>query len=157
MGALIQTIVVFAGLTGLILFFAGEVSTFEVIAALLCAAAGTSLAIALRRVAKKRFVVSFAPRILWKPLAALIPEYVAVGRQLLDVAFRGTSRQRGDFTHQPFEFGGDDATSNTRRALTVLGVSLAPRTFVVRGETDASLLLHSLPPKPPSSDTRWPA
>ena len=70
---------------------------------------------------------------------------------------QGGERPRGAFGHQPFEPGGPDAKSRTRRAATIIGVSLAPRTFVVRGEDSKELLLHCLPEKAPSPDQSWPA
>ena len=152
----VRIVVLFLALAGLSLFFAGDVSTVEVIAALICGAAGTGFSVALNVVAKKHFSLSPPAKVVLKPFGALVPEYLVVGRALVAVAVSGAPRQRGAFVHQPFDFGGNDARSASRRALTVIGVSLAPRTFVIRGENGDALLLHGFPDKAPSPDTEWP-
>ena len=156
MGRIVWVIATFVALAGLYLFLAGSVDAVEIAAALVCAGLGTTLAVALEIVAKRNFEPRPPLRAVLRPFAALLPETAVVGRELVSAAVTGTTRQRGDFIRQPFEPGADDARSAGRRALTVIGVSLAPRTFVVRGELSDALLLHGLPPKPISSDRRWP-
>jgi hypothetical protein len=157
MGAAPRVVLLFLVLLGLYLFFAGEVSTVEVIAGIVAAAAATALGIGLVAVAKKHFRVAPPPRAILRPLAALLPETFAVGYQLIRVALRGAGGQQGGFIQQPFDPGGDDARSSGRRAAVVIGVSLAPRTFVIRGDRGESLLLHGWPEKRPSADKAWPA
>ena len=149
--------IVFALAFAFYLFLAGTIATIELIAAFACAAATTAIATGLATVALRRF--RFLPpfKAVWRPIAALLPETVVVGRELVRVALHGADRQVGDFVRQPFVPGGDDPTEHGRRALTVLGVSLAPRTFVIRGERDDVLLLHAFPTRPPSPDANWPA
>ena len=150
-------VLVFTVAFGLYLFFAGTIETVEVVAGLVCASATTILVAGLAIVAIRQFRFAAPSRAIWRPFAALLPETLMVGRELMNVALRGTSRQRGDFVRQPFEPAGDDPLSHGRRAVTVLGISLAPRTFVIRGERGDIMLLHAMPTKPPSSDTTWPA
>ena len=157
MGSFGRVALLFLVLLGLYLFFAGEVSTVEMIAGGVAAGAATGLAVALVVVAKKHFRLAAPAKAIFHPLAALLPEFFQVGKQLIIVALQGTSGQRGAFIPQPFEPGGDDPVSAARRAATVIGVSLAPGTFVIRGERDVSLLLHAWPEKPPSRDRAWPA
>ena len=143
---------------GFYLFLAGDDSTVELVAMAVCATLGTALAVALSLVPEKHFALRPAPRAILRPLAALLPELLAVGRELADVSIGGASRHRGAFVHQPFDFGSDTPREAGRRAVTLIGVSLAPRGFVVRGEqADGKVLLHGFPPKPVSSDTKWPA
>ena len=159
MGRIFGAVALFVVLLGIYLFFAGEINTVEVVAGIVCAAAGTGLGIGSAVVAKQSF--AFAPpwRALAAPFAALLPETLVVGRELVAAAVAGSGAdgRRGDFIRQPFRPGdaGDPRTSG-RRALTIIGVSMAPRTFVVRGERSDTLLLHGLPAKPPSPDDVWP-
>ncbi len=145
-------------LAGFYLFLAGSLGTVEIIAALVCCTLGTALAVGLSLVAHQHFTLRPAPRAILRPLAALLPEFLTVGRELATVVFRGAGRHHGDYVHQPFDFGAADPRDAGRRAMTTVGVSLAPRTFLVRGErSDGTLLLHGFPPKPVSEDARWPA
>ena len=157
MGRVIWGIVVFALLAGLYLFLAGTVDAVELTAMAVCAGAGTALALALETVAKRNYAPLPPPKAVVRPLLALIPELFIVGRELAAAVAAGPNRHRGDFSRQPFVPGGADPRSAARRALTIIGVSLAPRTFVVRGELSDHLLTHGLPPKPVSADREWPA
>ena len=149
--------IVFAVAFGSYLFLAGTIDTAELVAAFVCASAATTMAAGLAFVAVRRFRFAPPTGAVWRPIAALLPETFIVGRELVRVALNGTDRQQGDFVRQPFEAAGTDPLSHGRRALVVLGISLAPRSFVLRGERDDILLLHALPAKPPSTDTAWPA
>ena len=157
MGRIVWGIAVFCLLAGLYLFLAGTVDTVELTAMLVCAATGTTLAIALEVVAKRNYLPLPPAKAIVRPILALLPELLVVGRELLAVAVAGATRQRGGFVQQPFEPGGDEPRAAARRAITIIGVSLAPRTFAIRGERTETLLTHGLPPKPPSADTAWPA
>lgn len=157
MGRIVGAVILFVVLLGLYLFFAGEISTVEVVAGVFCASCGTAMAVGLGVMAERRFAFGPPAKALLKPLGNLIPELLLVGRELVVVALGGAKGQRGDFVQQPFAPGRDDPRSLGRRALTIIGVSLAPRTFVVRGERTEALLLHALPAKAPSPDQEWPA
>ena len=146
-----------AAYAGLYLFFAGTIDTIEVTFAAVCATIALGLAYATRATARRRFGGILPPRAILRPVASLWPDLLVVGRELVKVSIAGSQRQRGDFVRQPFDSGGDEALSRTRRAAAIIGVSLAPRTFVVRGEDSDELLLHCLPAKAPSADHRWPA
>ena len=157
MGRIIWGVIVFALLAGIYLFLAGTVDAVELTAMAICAAAGTTLTVALATVAKRTYVPVPAPKAIALPVLALIPELFTVGRELVAAIVVGPTRQRGGFMRQPFEPGGDEPRAAARRALTVIGISLAPGTFVVRGELSDHLLTHGLPPKAPSPDRTWPA
>ncbi len=145
-------------LAGFYLFLAGSGGTVEYIAMLFCCTLGTALAVGVSLVAREHFALRPAPRAVLKPIAALLPDFFGVVRELVDVALHGAGRHRGDYVHQPFDFGANSPREAGRRAVTTIGVSLAPRTFVVRGErADGTLLLHGFPPKPVSPDRQWPA
>ena len=157
MSRIVWGIVVFCLLAGLYLFLAGSIDAVEIIAMVFCAAVGTALATALEVVAKRNYLPRPPPRAIAMPMLALVPELLVVGRELVSVVVSGESRMRGAFVQQPFEPGGDDPRAAARRAITIIGVSLAPRTFAIRGERTNQLLTHGLPPKPPSPDKAWPA
>ena len=157
MGRIFWGAAVFVVLSGLYLFLAGTIDSIELTAMTVCAGAGTILAVALERVAKRNYVPLAPSRAILKPFFALLPELVIVGRELMAAILVGATRQRGAFVQQPFEPGGDTPRDAARRAITIIGVSLAPRAFVVRGERTDRLLLHTLPEKAASTDTAWPA
>ena len=138
------------------LLLAGDVSPVELVAGVACASAATSLGIGLSHIAHRRFAGWPSPRAIFRPLAALIPETFVVGRQLVAAIFVFRD-QRGAYVRQPFAPGGDDAVSAGRRAAVVLGISLAPGSFVIRGDRTDTMILHALPEKSPSSDRVWPA
>ena len=157
MGPYPRVALLFLVLLGCYLFFAGEVSTVEVIAGIVTAAAATVLSVALVVVAKRHFRLAPPAKAILHPLATLFLEFYKVGKRLVTVALQGASGQQGGFVRQPFEPGGDDALSSGRRAAVIIGLSLAPASFVIRGERDEALLLHGWPEQPPSRDTAWPA
>ncbi len=158
MSRIVWAPLVFAASCGFYLFLAGSADTVELLAMAFCVTLGTALAVGLSVVAKAPIALRPPPRAILRPLAALLPELVGVGRRLAAVAFHGAGGYEGGFVHQPFDFGVADAREAGRRAMTLIGVSLAPRSFVVRGEkADGTVLLHGFPPKPVSPDTRWPA
>lgn len=136
---------------------AGEISTVEVVAALVCSGLGTAVALGLITIARRRFRFRPAPDAVLRPWAALVPETFAVGQQLIAATIRLVD-QRGGFVRQPFDPGEtDDPTDAGRRAVAVLGISLAPRSFAVRGDRSDTMILHTLPERSASPDRRWPA
>lgn len=145
-------------LAGFYLVLAGGVGTVEIIAMLVCCTLGSGVALGLSLVARERIVLRPPPRAILRPLAATLPELFTVGRALFLVALRGASRHDGDYVRQPFVFGDDSPREAGRRALSLIGVSLTPRGFVVRDERGTgTVLLHGFPAKPVSADTRWPS
>lgn len=158
MSRIVWAAVTWIVLAGFYLFLAGSIDTVEVIGMLVCCTLGAALAFGLSVVAQEHFTLRPPPRAILRPLAAALPEFLTVGRELAVVALRGAGRHHGDFVHQPFDFGAETPREAGRRAVTLVGVSLAPRTFVVRGNrADGSVLLHGFPPKPLSPDVKWPA
>ena len=157
MGRIVWKVAVFLLLAGLYLFLAGTIDAVEVTAMLVCAAAGTTLAVAVERVAKRNYSPMPLLGAVIRPFMALLPELIVVARTLVAAAIGGATRQRGEFVQQPYDPGGSDPRSAGRRALTVIGLSLAPRAFVVRGDRTDAVLLHELPAKPTSADKAWPA
>ena len=153
---MIAAVIVWFGLAGFYILLAGAVGVFELVAGIVCATSGTALAVGLSRIACRRFVGWPAPRAIWRPLGALAPETLAVGRQLVAAIFTNKA-QWGAYLLQPFDPGGDDAVSRARRAVVVVGVSLAPGSFVIRGDRTDAMILHTLPPKESAlSDPMWP-
>lgn len=142
---------------GFYLFLSGTVDAVELGAAIIAASLATALLLGIAGVSHRHFRFAIPAKAVLPPLVSLVPECLIVGRELIAVAVFGTTGQRGAFVRQAFRPGGSEATSVARRAVVVLGVSLAPRTFVIRGERQDSLLLHSLPSKTPSADLDWPA
>lgn len=146
---------IWTGLFGLYLLFAGRASGEELVAAALSAAAAFGSALLVRRLGGPR-VYRF--RAAWliraaAPLKALFVDLFLVGRALLGViAGRAV---RGTISRQPFDDGRETPSAAARRALVVLGASFAPNTVAV-GVAPRRLLLHRLAPRPPSPDREWP-
>ena len=65
-------------------------------------------------------------------------------------------RVTGAFGTRPFNPGGSDAYSATRRALVFAAVSLPPNTFAIRPEGRGSLLVHQLVFQTQPADKEWP-
>ena len=155
MRRLLSGTVVWLVLAGLYLVLAGTADAVEVACATVAASLAAGLGVAMALIDERRFTVSFPAKAVLRPLASLLPDLIAVGRVLLAI---GSPRDhRGCLVHQPFHSGGAEGRSTFRRAVSIIGVSLAPRTFVVRGEDSDELLLHCLPEKAPSPDRVWPA
>ena len=92
--AALLDLIVFAGAY---LLFAGQASTDEVVAAILCGAAATALSILLRRFAQRSFRFRGVPwpRVLGRPLLALAPDALRVGRVLARAALLGPGAAQG--------------------------------------------------------------
>ena len=144
--------VVFAGAY---LALAGSLDGVELAFVLACAVPAAALVWAMSRVARRHFALRVPARALLRPLGSLLPDAVAVGRELVAASLHGSGTQRGGFVRQPFDSG--DGQAATHRATVLIGLSLAPRTFVVRGENSDELLLHVLPERAASPDHVWPA
>lgn len=153
----ILSIAAWIALAGIYLVLAGTLDAVEATSAVLAGGVAAALGAVMAYVARRDYALVVPPRAVLSPLRGVLPDFFAVGRQLVAAALHGSTRQRGDFVRQPFEPGGTDRASRTRRAAAIIGVSLAPRSFVIRGEESDELLLHCLPEKAPSADRAWPA
>ena len=145
---------------GIYILFAGQVSVTEIEAGAPAAVAAAGFTVLLHRVAEpERAFRLKAPwlRVLGKPLAALFPDAVRVGRALLQALWRRPSSAVGLVVRQPFQEGGGDPASAARRGLVTLGSSLAPNGYVLGiPDEEEALLLHRLAAVPPDPDQRWP-
>ena len=145
--------------TGAYLLFAGQASTDEVVAAVLCAIAATALSIVLRRYAERAYRFRGVPwlAVLGRPAAALLPDAWRVGRVLARAALRGPGAAQGAWMWQDFRHGGESAEDAARRALVTLGASFAPNAYVLQlPDTRDAILLHRLAERAPSPDREWP-
>ncbi len=96
----------------------------------------------------------------WLVLARRIPRQMVVDTARVLGAAVGRSAPSGSFRHLPFEAGGDDPVSGSRRALVIAGASIAPNSYIAQVEPEHErLLTHQLvvTEEPPGrGDTRWP-
>ena len=95
----------------------------------------------------------------WLLIRRLPIEVIADTTRVLAAAVH-RSRPSGRFRTVAFESGGDDTVSASRRALVILGASIAPDAYVVAIDREKeAMLTHELVAKEPSSgqsDPRWP-
>jgi hypothetical protein len=143
---------------GVYLMFAGQVSATELLAGIPAAVAAAAYAVLLHRVAERPFRLDAPwPRVLGKPLMALFPDVIRVGRTLLRVLWRRPPGMVGTIVRQPFQAGGADPASAARRGLVTLAASLAPNGYGMDILDGADVLvLHRLAPAPLAPDQRWP-
>lgn len=148
------------GLLLLYLLLAGSVNWQEVVAAVVLAGIAAGAVTATCRTGS----LHFQPRLRWLPHFRRLPRQVLVdclivGAALARVLFR-REKIEGTFRSIPFDPGGEDAESATRRALVTAGACLAPNTYVVAIDAEqGQLLLHQLVPsvQPPGGGNReWP-
>lgn len=129
---------------GFYLLFAGTVSADELATAAVLASFATAWAALIRNAAAPvRFAVFrqlFAAGL--RAVFGLVPATVRTWGTLLRAAVSGRSPSRA--TVADFRYGvEDDPRERSRRALAVLGASLAPDRFVVRVDPERSrVLLH---------------
>lgn len=72
--------------------------------------------------------------------------------ELLVRRLLGRADIRGEFRALPFEPGGDDSLSATRRALIASAVSLTPNSYIVGIDQESNLILcHQLVPSKPEA------
>ncbi len=143
---------------GLYLLFAAPVSTQELIAGVPSAAAITGFALLYRRAEERRMDLR-APwfRVTRRALAAVPPDALRVGGALLRSLWGPRYAQTGLAAQQPFLHGNDTASDATRRALVVLGTSLAPNGYMLMmPEGSETMVLHRLVQVPPRPDREWP-
>lgn len=149
-------------------FFAGQISLTEVIAG---ASAAALAAICTARLHNKqsRHIRLRAPwpKLLLRPLAALVTDTVRVGAILVSALWRRPNGPVGMITKQPFRHAHDKPDSGMgdkdaavdagRRGLVTLAASVAPNGYVVRIPHDQdALIMHRLAAVAPSEDTAWP-
>jgi hypothetical protein len=143
---------------GLYLFFAAPVSSSELVAGVPSAAAITAFALQYRRAADRRMDLR-APwaRFILLSLKAVPGDVLRVGGALLLSLWRAPQREIGSTSHQPFREGDDTGASAIRRAMAVLGTSLAPNGYVLmllRGSE--TIVLHRLVRAAPRANREWP-
>jgi hypothetical protein len=73
-----------------------------------------------------------------------------------DLGLVARTRVTGNFQQVPFNMGGADPASATRRALVMAGVSLPPNTFAVGVEGEGTLIIHQLVFEPGPANPDWP-
>lgn len=149
---------VFAVSAGVYLLLAGQLSGTELLTAGIVAVAFTLLAVVLRLRHDRQVRLPWPPaRALLHPLASLLLDSGRVGLMLLRAILRGPAGVSGTVSQQPFRRGGRDPRDAGRRALVILGTSLAPNGFVLDLPPDEeNLLMHRLAPAASSRDKEWP-
>lgn len=142
-------------LLGLYLLLAGQASATEFLAAVPAVLLAVGMAQALRTHADRQMQLQ-APwrQVLLRPLASICSDSVRVGVALLHAIVRPAAHA-GMVSRQAFRAGGDQPCEAGRRALVVVGGSLAPNGFVLEVLPDA-LSTHRLVPAQPQDDTEWP-
>ncbi len=146
------------GFTGFYLLLAGSLSRTELITCAVVAIGFAGLATVLHLRQERRLRLSLPPaRALWLLACAVPLDTTRVGLVLLRALRRRPDDQLTTVAAQPFQPGGDHPEDAARRALVILGSSLAPNGFVVGLPRDGQALrLHRLAQAAPSRDTRWP-
>jgi len=139
-------------LTGLWIPLAFEVAVPELIAGAVAAAAGATLATAVRA----QRLISFRPRLRWAFRLWRLPSQVVFDTGILFAVLwrRLVMRQdvSGSFRAIPFRAVGENPEANARRAMAMTVGSLAPNTYVIDIDKDYELILvHQLVPKPGDS------
>jgi multisubunit Na+/H+ antiporter MnhE subunit len=140
-------------LTCLWIPLAFEVAVPELITGAVAAAAGATLATAVRA----QRLISFRPRLRWALGLWRLPLQFALDTGLL-VAVLGrrlVMRQpvSGSFRAIPFRAVGENPEANARRAIAMTVGSFAPNTYVIDIDQDYELILvHQLVPK--SADSK---
>jgi hypothetical protein len=130
-----------AGLFGLWLLLVGTVQEVELVAGLCAAALGATVAEVIRSQGLLRYRVQWRwLRLLWKPLARVVPDFFLVLSALV-------RRSDGRFQTLEFPAGGERAVDAGRRAFAIVGTSLAPNRLVVDIDPDTGeALVHDLVP-----------
>jgi hypothetical protein len=144
-------------LVGYYFLLVAKPSWAETSAAIVGAALAATAVLVTKRAGELRFQVR-APwlarlgRLPWRVLADSGLVLAALWRQLIV-----RRPVRGSFRTIPFDPGGQDPASAGRRALVIMGMSLAPNSYVVGMDRERGLLLvHQLvsSPQPPGRGDR---
>ncbi len=151
-GRVIFWIVWWVLLTGLWIPLAFEVAVPELVAGALAAAAGATLATAVR----SQRLISFRPQLRWGLRLWRLPMQVVLDTGLLVAVLwrRLVMRQpvSSSFRAIPFRAVGENPEANARRAMAMTIGSIAPNTYVIDIDQDYQLILvHQLVPKPGDS------
>ena len=146
------------GFAGFYLLLAGSLSLTELIACGAVAIGIAGLATVLHLRQERRLRLSMPPLAALGRLALALPlDTARVGLVLLRTLRRRPDGPLVAIAPQPFHPGGDGPEDAARRALVILGSSLAPNGFVVQLPPDAQALrMHRLAAAAPRRDTRWP-
>jgi hypothetical protein len=141
----------------LYLLLAGEVSATEIEAGAPLAILTVAFVLLQRRIAARRLSLPLMTKAYIRPLAALLPDAVRVGKVILVSLVHRPAADVGHLLRQPFQAGGSSPAEAGRQAVVELGLSLAPNAFAVcLRPQDDELLLHCLHPKQASPDRAWP-
>ena len=143
---------------GLYLLFAGPVSSSELIAGVPCAAAVAGFALIYRRAQEQQMDLR-APwlRVVLRSLGNVPRDVLRVGGVLVRSLWQAPAIAIGIASHQPFRQGGDRPADAARRAMVVLGTSLAPNGFVLMmPQGSETMVLHRLVLTPATPDREWP-
>ena len=138
---------------------AGHLGETELLASIPATLIAVAFAAAHRRHARRSFtyprgLIGFTLR----TTVQIVPDTGRVAWALLRVVFAGAHASGGAIAEQPFTVGKSSPRDAARRAVTTLGVSLAPNGYVLRVfAAEDSLLLHRLVPASVSSNRKWPA
>ncbi len=96
-------------------------------------------------------------RVTFRALAAIPPDILRVGQTLVRSLYGPRVAHAGIPSNQPFRHGNDSAEDAARRAMVVLGTSLAPNGYVLMmPEGSEAMVLHRLALVPPKPDREWP-
>lgn len=151
-GQVIFWVVWWVLLTGLWVPLAFEVAMPELVAGAVAAAAGATLATAVRA----QRLISFRPQLRWALRLWRLPMQVVLDTGLLVAVLwrRLVMRQpvSSSFRAIPFRAVGENPEANARRAMAMTIGSIAPNTYVIDIDQDYQLILvHQLVPKPGDS------
>lgn len=165
---MVRVLTLFASFFGCYIVLAGEAKAEDVGMGIAAAALATTLAVAQARTARFHFALWLPPRSALGLFTQVAPQLVDVARCLLIAisaplspergSSDGTSPHYGAYVRQPYAQSPNYAEPRevTRNAWLTLLISLLPQSFAVRRDFDRTLILHALPPRPPSSDAAWP-
>lgn len=141
--------------------FAHTLPPPELVSACVAAALGTTAAVALSAQSPQRFtarwdwVPVFASRL---PGALIYESWLLLGPMLWTALLR-RSRARGRYIALPFDAGGDDPMSASRRVAVIYGASVTPNAIPIFVDRRRGLLvLHQLKARrePGAGDREWP-
>lgn len=152
-------IIAATGLGVLYFVFAGHVSEHELLAGAVAWSGSLWFEARTRHVASHRFGPPYRGlrRVLGKVAPALAIDSLRVGVLLAKILRRSPVCGVGMLYRQPCRHGGDETQERTRRALIILGKSLAPNEFVVDIPAAGDwLCVHRLAPARLADDPEWP-
>ncbi|MCQ8278089.1 hypothetical protein NFI95_06465 [Acetobacteraceae bacterium KSS8] len=154
---LIRPVLLFCALFLLYAALTGSLGFHEILAGVGCAVLLCVLVSTIHRGEPRLLVLRPPPRVLLRVSRALLIDTLRVGRVLCAAILRRPDGRAGTIETVAFRHGGDDPQAAGRRALVVLGASLAPNGFVLaapRGRD--TLVMHKLAPSRDPADPRWP-